>query len=103
MMSLPGVFSLEYWAKAWATAQIGVQPIGLRPYFLNSILMVVPSVFVSTMFGAFAGFVLAKWRFKFDKLIFGLILFAALFRSRSCSSHERGYSECSAWPGRSGG
>lgn len=77
MMSLPGVFSLEYWAKAWSTAQIGVQPIGLRPYFLNSILMVVPSVFVSTTFGAFAGFVLAKWRFKFDKLIFGLILFGA--------------------------
>ena len=77
MMSLPRNFSLEFWAKAWSTAQIGVQPTGLKPYFLNSILMVVPSVLISTTLGAFAGFVLAKWRFRFDNLIFGLILFGA--------------------------
>jgi len=77
MMSLPQAFSFEFWAKAWSTAQIGVQPIGLRPYFLNSITMVIPAVFMSTTLGAFAGFVLAKWRFKMDQLIFGLILFGA--------------------------
>ena len=77
MMSLPQAFSFEFWAKAWSTAQIGVQPIGLRPYFLNSITMVIPAVFISTTLGAFAGFVLAKWRFKMDQLIFGLILFGA--------------------------
>jgi len=77
MMSLPEHFSLKYWASAWSTAQIGVQPTGLRPYFLNSIMMVVPAVFISTTLGAFAGFVLAKWRFRFDNLIFGLILFGA--------------------------
>ncbi len=77
MMSLPQEFSFEFWAKAWSTAQIGVQPIGLRPYFLNSIMMVIPAVLISTTLGAFAGFVLAKWRFKLDKLIFGLILFGA--------------------------
>lgn len=77
MMALPRAFSLEFWKKAWATAQIGVQATGLRPYFINSIMMVVPSVLVSTTLGAFAGFVLAKWRFRFDQLIFGLILFGA--------------------------
>jgi glucose/mannose transport system permease protein len=51
--------------------------MGLRPYFLNSITMVIPAVFISTTLGAFAGFVLAKWRFKMDQLIFGLILFGA--------------------------
>jgi glucose/mannose transport system permease protein len=77
MMSLPRAFSFDHWLKAWSTAQIGVQPIGLRPYFLNSIKMVIPAVFISTTLGAFAGFVLAKWRFKMDQLIFGLILFGA--------------------------
>jgi glucose/mannose transport system permease protein len=77
MMSLPREFSFDHWVKAWSTAQIGVQATGLRPYLLNSIKMVIPSVLISTTLGAFAGFVLAKWRFKWDQLIFGLILFGA--------------------------
>ena len=42
MMSLPQVWTFEPWQKAWSTAQIGVEPTGLRPYFWNSISMVVP-------------------------------------------------------------
>ena len=64
------------WQSAWSTAQIGVQPTGLRPYFINSILMVVPAVLISTLLGAINGYVLTKWRFKGDRLIFGLMLFA---------------------------
>ena len=33
MMNLPRVFTLAPWAKAWSSAQIGVQPTGLSPYF----------------------------------------------------------------------
>jgi len=77
MLSLPNVFSLDYWKKAWATAQIGVQATGLRPYFMNSIKMVVPSVLISTALGALAGFVLAQWHFRHSRLIFGVILFGA--------------------------
>jgi glucose/mannose transport system permease protein len=75
MLSLPKSFSLAYWKAAWSTTQIGVQATGLRPYFFNAVIIVVPSVFLSTLMGAFSGFVLAKWRFKGDELIFGLILF----------------------------
>ena len=35
MMALPQVWTLEPWKSAWSTAQIGVEPTGLRPYFLN--------------------------------------------------------------------
>ena len=42
MMALPKVWTIAPWLSAWSTAQIGVEPTGLRPYFLNSILMVVP-------------------------------------------------------------
>jgi glucose/mannose transport system permease protein len=62
--------------SAWSTAQIGVQPTGLRPYFMNSIMMAVPAVLLSTVVGALNGYVLTKWRFRGDTLIFGLLLFS---------------------------
>ncbi len=52
-----------------------MQATGLRPYFLNSFLMVVPAVAISTMLGALNGYVLTKWRFRFDTILFGLMLF----------------------------
>ncbi len=76
MLALPKVFTWEPWLKAWSTAQIGVEPTGLKPYFLNSILMVVPAVLISTVVGALNGYVLTKWRFKYDTAIFGLMLFS---------------------------
>ncbi|MEM9249019.1 MAG: carbohydrate ABC transporter permease [Pseudomonadota bacterium] len=76
MMSLPQVWTFEPWQKAWSTAQIGVEPTGLRPYFWNSISMVVPAVAISTILGALNGYVLTKWRFKGDTILFGLMLFA---------------------------
>ena len=76
MMALPKVWTLEAWSAAWSTAQIGVEPTGLRPYFLNSIQMVVPAVAISTILGALNGYVLTKWRFRGDTWVFGLMLFS---------------------------
>ncbi|MEM1265590.1 MAG: carbohydrate ABC transporter permease [Pseudomonadota bacterium] len=76
MMALPEVWTIEPWLKAWSTAQIGVEPTGLRPYFWNSISMVVPAVAISTILGALNGYVLTKWRFRGDTILFGLMLFA---------------------------
>jgi glucose/mannose transport system permease protein len=53
-----------------------VQPTGLRPYFINSVLMVVPAVAISTLLGALNGYVLTKWKFRGDGIVFGLLLFA---------------------------
>jgi glucose/mannose transport system permease protein len=76
MMALPREWTLDAWRAAWSTAQIGVQPTGLRPYFWNSIQMVVPAVVISTVLGALNGYVLTKWRFRGDTILFGLMLFA---------------------------
>ena len=76
MMALPQEWTLDPWRAAWSTAQIGVEPTGLRPYFLNSLLMVVPAVAISTILGALNGYVLTKWRFRGDTILFGLMLFA---------------------------
>jgi glucose/mannose transport system permease protein len=74
MMSLPHELTVAPWLSAWSTAQIGVQPTGLKPYFLNSILMVVPAVAISTLLGALNGYVLTKWRFRGDNAVFALML-----------------------------
>lgn len=76
MMNLPHVWTLDPWRSAWSTAQIGVSPTGLLPYFLNSFLMVIPSVAFATGLGALNGYILTKWRFRGDNFIFGLILFS---------------------------
>lgn len=76
MMAFPEVWTIEPWLNAWSEAQIGVQPTGLRPYFWNSISMVVPAVAISTVLGALNGYVLTKWRFRGDTILFGLMLFA---------------------------
>jgi glucose/mannose transport system permease protein len=76
MLALPRDWTVEPWLAAWSSAQIGVEPTGLRPYFLNSILMVVPAVAISTVLGALNGYVLTKWRFRGDTILFGLMLFA---------------------------
>ena len=74
MLALPQVWTLDPWRSAWSTAQIGVQATGLKPYFMNSISMVVPAVLLSTLLGALNGYVLTKWRFRGDGVVFGLIL-----------------------------
>ena len=76
MLSLPQQWTLDPWRSAWSTAQIGVEPTGLRPYFMNSILMVVPAVAISTLLGALNGYVLTKWRFRGDTIVFGMMLLA---------------------------
>lgn len=76
MMALPETWTIQPWLSAWSTAQIGVEPTGLKPYFLNSIKMVVPAVTISTILGALNGYVLTKWSFKGSTILFGLMLFA---------------------------
>ena len=76
MIAFPQVWTIEPWLSAWSSAQIGVDPTGLKPYFWNSIKMVVPAVAISTLLGAFNGYVLTKWRFKGDTILFGFMLFA---------------------------
>jgi len=76
LMALPRVWTLAPWAEAWSRAQIGVEATGLRPYFLNSIMMAMPAVALSTMLGAVNGYALTQYRFRGDGVVFGMLLFA---------------------------
>jgi glucose/mannose transport system permease protein len=75
LLSLPTAPSFDAWAKAWSSACTGIDCGGLKPFFLNSVFMVLPAVLVSTALGAINGYVLSKWRFRGSELIFAMMLF----------------------------
>lgn len=75
LLSFPHSISFAAWGKAWSEACIGLSCTGLKDYFWNSILLVIPTVFISTIFGALNGYVLSLWRFKGSQIIFTLMLF----------------------------
>jgi glucose/mannose transport system permease protein len=76
LMALPIDWTIAPWLSAWSTAQIGVEPTGLRPFFINSFLLVVPSVILSTLIGALNGYILTQFRFRGANLMFALMLFS---------------------------
>lgn len=75
LLGLPQAIELTSWRTAWESACTGVSCLGLRPYFWNSILLVVPAVVISTALGAINGYAISKWRFPGSNVIFGLMLF----------------------------
>ncbi len=83
MFYLPKDLTFAPWAKAWGTACVGLTCAGIEGYFWNSIKMVVPAVIISTLLGALNGYVLTKWRFRGDKLVFGMMLFACFIPFQS--------------------
>ncbi|MBX3621468.1 MAG: carbohydrate ABC transporter permease [Rhizobacter sp.] len=77
LLALPHGLDFSAWHKAWSQACTGTDCGGLKPFFINSLLMVVPAVLISTAIGAVNGYVFAKWRFKGSELMFALMLFGA--------------------------
>ena len=75
LLSLPSSLNFESWQLAWSTACTGVDCRGLRPYFMNSVMMAVPAVLISTAWGAINGYVLSLWKFKGSEVLFGFMLF----------------------------
>lgn len=76
LMALPVAWTIEPWLQAWSKAQIGVQATGLKPYFLNSFLLVIPAVVISTLVGALNGYILTQFTFRFADILFAALLFS---------------------------
>ena len=78
LLSLPQALNFDAWAKAWGSACTGVSCEGLKGYFWNSVLIVVPAVIISTVLGALNGYVLTKWRFRGSNIFFGMLLIGTM-------------------------
>ena len=75
LLSLPTSLNFESWQLAWSSACTGVDCCGLKPYFINSVIMAVPAVLISTAWGAINGYVLTLWKFRGSEVLFGFMLF----------------------------
>ena len=74
LIAAPHAPTIEPWLKAWGTACSGVRCEGLKPFFLNSLLMTIPAVFISTLVGALNGYALTHWRFRGSDFLFTALL-----------------------------
>ena len=74
LLTLPQHFTFAPWAKAWSEACTGVRCDGMEPFFMNSIRMVIPAVLISSIIGAFNGYVLTHWRFRGADALFTMLL-----------------------------
>jgi glucose/mannose transport system permease protein len=66
MWQLPSGLHLDNFRAAWDA---------LEPNLRNSVLMAVPAALISSALGSLNGYVLSKWRFRGDDVIFTLFLF----------------------------
>ncbi|MDC6130243.1 carbohydrate ABC transporter permease, partial [Burkholderia gladioli] len=73
-MTPPTSWTIEPWLKAWGSACTGVRCDGMKPFFFNSLKMVIPAVLISSLIGAFNGYVLTHWRFRGADALFTLLL-----------------------------
>ena len=74
LIAAPHAPTIEPWLKAWGTACSGVRCEGLKPFFLNSLLMTIPAVLISTLMGALNGYALTHWRFRGSDFLFTALL-----------------------------
>jgi glucose/mannose transport system permease protein len=74
LLSLPGTISFEAWQTAWDSACTGVECGGVKGFFGNSLKMMIPAVTISTLVGAFNGYILSMWRFKGSDAFFMALL-----------------------------
>ena len=66
----PTRVTLENWQVAWSSACINASCTGVKPYFVASMLMVVPATLISTAIGLINGFALTKWKMPFADVVF---------------------------------
>ncbi|GAA2873951.1 sugar ABC transporter permease [Actinoplanes cyaneus] len=61
--SLPSELRWNNWARAWGEAHIG-------RYFLNSAIVVTGALAITMLFGAMAAYVLARYRFRGNRIVY---------------------------------
>jgi len=74
IIAIPQSFTLDAWIRAWTTTCVSGTCRGIAPNFYNSLIITIPATIVATVLGALNGYVLSKWRFRGDNLVFAGIL-----------------------------
>jgi glucose/mannose transport system permease protein len=78
IFSLPRVWTLEPWYKAWNTLCTGLECNGIKSGFINSVKILIPSLFFSISLSAVTGYALALWNIRWAGT-FLFVLFMCAF------------------------
>ncbi len=76
IFALPTELHFENYVNAWQTARIGV-------YLFNSVFVAVTAIILTVLFSAAAAFVLSKFSFRLQKLIYSLFIIGMLIPLQS--------------------
>jgi glucose/mannose transport system permease protein len=74
LIAAPHAPTIAAWGKAWSGACTGVRCEGLQPFFVNSLLMTIPAVLISTIVGALNGYAITHWKFRGSEALFTMLL-----------------------------
>lgn len=77
IFSLPGNVTIAPWIKAWSQACTGINCDGLSRGFLNSVIILVPSVIVSIVVASVSGYALSLWRYRGSEAFFTILILGA--------------------------
>jgi len=73
MIGWPGHVVFRNYAEAWNGFCMAEHCWGIEQYVLNSLMMTIPATIFSTLLGSLAGYSIALWRFRGDRIVFGLV------------------------------
>jgi glucose/mannose transport system permease protein len=73
VIGLPHELIWSNFSQTWSSYCISQHCSGIQPYFWNSMRMVIPATVISTALGALNGYSLSLWRFRGDRLVFGIV------------------------------
>ncbi|MCW5222234.1 carbohydrate ABC transporter permease [Verminephrobacter aporrectodeae subsp. tuberculatae] len=78
VLGLPARWTVEPWIAAWSTACTGAPACaGLARYFVHSLMVAIPATVISTLWGCFNGYLLAKWRFRGSDAVLFVLMFGS--------------------------
>jgi raffinose/stachyose/melibiose transport system permease protein len=75
-LALPTKLHFENYLNAWQTAKMGV-------YFFNSVFISTVSIILTILIGASAAFILSKFKFRFQKLVYTIFIIGMLIPLQS--------------------
>lgn len=78
IFALPAGLDWSAWQTAWSGACMGLQCVGVRVGFWNSVRITLPSVVLSVLLGALNGYALSFWRPRGSALLFGVLMAGGL-------------------------
>jgi glucose/mannose transport system permease protein len=74
IVAMPMVWTTAGWEKAWSSACTGLVCTGIRPYFIETMVILFPAMSLAIIIGAVNGYLMSFWRSKSADILFGSLI-----------------------------